>query len=353
MSNKSHNGFPPPPHGVRERDNSVSHSDMGNIVPFGTPTQLDHPKPAAVSIGFVLCVLSGFMFAVGVTFLAAALLGYGYVVVAARGKHTARLVALLLTLAPVAALSGLEGMSILPTCAAIIALAEYALRGKLTGSLIWRAIGIICACHLGIDAFLAYSQGTTLVQEIMGLMASMESQMTTLYDGAAVEVQTINAALKLLWPSIYLLASVFEGLCGYLGIWLARKRVGSAAFATPKVVDFDAPLWMVALLVVDAALLALAVTESNLMPSWTLVVSANIAMALRFVVVNQGIAVLMYYACKKHVDGVLFGILAVLGVLLEVQFFILTFIGLVDIWANFRHLVRGEKPADSDSTKQD
>ena len=38
---------------------------------------------------------------------------------------------------------------------------------------------------------------------------------------------------------------------------------------------------------------------------------------------------------------------------LEMQFVVLTVAGLVDVWANLRHLTRGARPADASSAQQD
>ena len=138
-----------------------------------------------------------------------------------------------------------------------------------------------------------------------------------------------------------------------LGAALVASRSSSDVARLPRLADFDLPLWVVAVLVASVAGIAFAVSVDGSASQVALALSANVAMAVRFALAAQGLAVLVWLARGKGLGPFTSTLMGVVALYLEVQFVVLTIAGLVDVWANFRHLDRGVRPGATGATMQD
>ena len=114
-------------------------------------------------------------------------------------------------------------------------------------------------------------------------------------------------------------------------------------------------LWLVAALrlMLPFELYPSQVSVMNAAPDAVLMVSANLVMALRFALLAQGMGVLSWFLEEKNVGALGRTLAAVAGLYLEAQFIVVSIVGLVDVWANFRHLVRGGQPGPTGNAEQD
>lgn len=357
MSACPHKGCPPVPNGVEGAQNQGSPSNTGSIVPFGAPVGEERPA-LPTFVGLLLCALGGAVSSSSFSVVSTALVGYGFAVATSHGGLRDKIVAALVTLIPALALSlpqdAASAVEAVIVCFAALAVAGLIMGKRMTPGVACLAVAILAGCHLGSDALVALAQETTLTESVKELLDTYEQQLVAASSDAALQIRAVRTLLDLLWPTTYVIAALGEFLFAHLGVWLAAEHEETLAPTLPRFVDYDLPLWVVALLVADVAALAVALSVPTLLPQGILMVAVNLVMALRFAFAAQGIAVLVWFFRDKHLSALTTLLLSVLALYLEMQFVVLTIAGLVDVWANFRHLQRGEKADDvSGAAEQD
>lgn len=319
------------------------------IVPAGATGNGGHTVPSTPARLF-FCALGGVVASTSLSALAPALVGYGYGLSTTDGTR-GRVGALIAALVPAVALSLSLGLASVVTalvcCLVAVAASELVVRGRFTAGSACLVVAAAAAACLGADALVVMSAGTTVPALVNELL---DTYLRGLGDAALV--QAVRATVALLWPVAYVVASLVECLTALLGARLAADRSRGAVPAPPRLVAFDVPLWVVAVFLAAAAGLAAAFTQPAV-PGEVLAVSANVALALRFAFAVQGLAVVVWFAQSKHATPTAAALLGMAALYLEVQFFVLTVAGLVDVWANFRHLTRGGATASAGSAKQD
>lgn len=358
MSACPNNGRPPVPSGaedMRAQDPSVT---RGGIVPFGTPMP-DGEKRTMVSAlaGVFFCALGGAVASSSMSIVAPALVGYGFVVASLRGELREKVLAAAAAVATGVALNLTSGIASIAgamiVCLAALAVAGLLVEERMTPGSTCACVAAITACRLGVDAALAASSGTTLAAAMASLFDGYLQQFGSASIGAAMQAQTVSRLLAVLWPMTYVVVAVGEYLFAQLGVRLAVGRTGERVPRLPQLVDYDLPLWVVAVLVAAVAGLAVELTVSALASDVALMVAANVVVALRFAFAAQGLAVLAWFIRARRVGPFASALLGVAAFYLEVQFVVLTIVGLVDVWTNFRHLERGKRVDVRGATEQD
>lgn len=207
------------------------------------------------------------------------------------------------------------------------------------------------ACMVAIVAALAFFASDALGLALQGTSVSayMNEVLSSLREGvsavggssidATAAYQTVVGLLSVLWPSAYTMLGFGACACAAVGGRVALRHL---LHATPVVPfgRFDLPLWVVALLAVGVAGLALAGT----LPvggSVVSMVAANVLVGVRLLLAVQGLAVVVSWTRARHMGPAVASLVVVVALVLDVQFFVMAVVGLVDVWANFRHLVRG------------
>lgn len=334
----------------------------GKIVPVGPGIGEDGTRPVSPRIaGLVVCGIGGFVATTSLAILAPALVAFGLVSCAPRGLVREMLLGLVVSLAVAAGgilLTGAEfsadglydAAEVIIAAAAAFAVALALVRGRLTPGAICIVMAALTACHLALDALVVSASGVTLPQAVSQLIADLREQLSETSATTAAQMESTLSLLEVLWPSGYVMAALVEGLMALLGTWLAASQ--RKELARPRLADFDLPLWVVTALVVSVAGLAVAYTFSGA-PDAVLLVSANLAVALRFAFTAQGAGVIVWFLDHKGVGTVGRALIALLGLYLEVQFIVVSIVGLVDVWANFRHLQGGGRPGSAGTAEQD
>lgn len=224
-------------------------------------------------------------------------------------------------------------------------------------ALMWKRRASVLAISLVVVASAAFSMvvdAVALAGMGMGLdeaMLSMLEEAARAYVGRGVEAElalaTAMPVFESIWPFVYVASSLlnvaFAGFGSLLG-GVPQVRPGSrmsyadAQAHVPQISSFDAPLWavgLVALAVLGIAASTLSIPEAELVrtASWTLLLS------VRFIFTVQGLGVLMGMLNRWRLGCFTRVVVIMIAVSLETMF-VLSIIGLVDVWANFRKLPR-------------
>ena len=309
-----------------------------------------------VLLGYLFCVLGGL--ATTASPLAAALFaGFGMTVVSSGRPNSARALGVLACAIP-ALVMGLQLdasslASALVTCCLAAAVAIAVCERRASAGALCAFAGMATLVQLGCDALLAASQGTDLISSMSSLMDSYLGQLQGLYTGSPEALALAQEILRVVWPVAYVIPQIAALLLAYLGVQIASTRMGERNVELPRFAEFDLPLWVVAVFVGGLVALAVVLTAGFGTTSLAFMVVANVILAVRFALTAQGLAVLFWIVREKKPSRLMAVLATVAALYLEVQFIVMSIVGLLDVWANFRHLERGGKPQDQGNTKQD
>ena len=351
---QSDNGYPSIPTGM---DGASSRDDAGEtgggIVPVD-PGESGGGDVAAWK-GYLSCALGGV--AAGLLpVVSCAAVSYGaFLAIRGRGAKEVILSAVF-SIAPALAVSIVLGYAA-PLEACVACLAGVAVAGFLAKRAMSTSTGIITVTALslalmGCDAIVAWLSGTTLPQIAEDLVAAYESSLGDLSVDTAAQVSSMLSMYKSLWPMSYVIMGLAEFCIAWLGVQTATRRLRLPGSTLPHLVDYDAPLWATALLVIGL----LGLTAGSVVSSSTELVaqvSLNVVMSLRVIFAIQGLAVLTWFFREKRMGSFASTVFTLLALYLELQFYIMTIVGLVDVWRNFRHLPRGKKVTVQDASNQE
>lgn len=198
--------------------------------------------------------------------------------------------------------------------------------------------------NIGIEAAVATAAGSSLSQVVDGLLAYMVS---VAQDAAGTGIQAelivrqIAPVLKALWPFTYVASAGMDALAAGIGSYLMYVRT-SGIPRVPAIAAFDMPMWPVGVLI--ASILGLSASLSGF-PGAEVLLSASVTalMNVRFIFAIQGFAVVLTFANRFRFGCLGRTLLLVLSIWLETMFFIVSIVGLIDVWANFRKLTRGSQ----------
>ncbi|WP_417229001.1 hypothetical protein [Thermophilibacter sp.] len=306
--------------------------------------------------GMFFCALGGAVASSALSFVGPAFVGYGYLSVAPAGGLRARVACAVAALVPAVALSLSSGVSVtlaaVVACLVVLAVCELTAARRLTPGAVCAVVGVAALALIGADELAARASGTTLAAGMDALLDAYRQELGALV-GAAGQVQAVLSVVGLLWPVAYVIAAAASCASASLGALVAARRSGGALARPPRLAEFDLPLWVVAVFVASVAGIALALSVDGPVSQVALAVSANVAMSVRFALAVQGLAVLSWVVRDKGLGPVGSALAAAVALYLEVQFVVLTIAGLVDVWANFRHLARGGAPDVADQSMQD
>lgn len=198
--------------------------------------------------------------------------------------------------------------------------------------------------NIGIEAAVATAAGSSLSQVVDGLLAYMVSvAQDAAGTGIQVEliVRQIAPVFKALWPFTYVASAGMDALAAGIGSYLMYVRT-SGIPRVPAIAAFDMPMWPVGVLI--ASILGLSASLSGF-PGAEVLLSASVTalMSVRFIFAIQGFAVVLTFANRFRFGCLGRTLLLVLSIWLETMFFIVSIVGLIDVWANFRKLTRGSQ----------
>ena len=327
---------------------------QGGIVPVGDDAKAPRGGSSLVA-GLVICALGGAI-AGYVPMLGCFAIGYGAVITLTGRSPLQALATLACTVAPATIVAFLAEVATVPSvlvaCAVGIGTAWAVARDKLSLSVAFALIVCGTLALIGVDVIQLQSMGSSMADMITQLVNGYASGIGVASVSVTEQVESTRAMLQAYWPSAYLVVALVEFLCALLGARASarRERPGTAM---PTLAEYDVPVWLVGVLVADI----LGLTAVGLVPpaytNAVNMVSANLLVALRIAFAVQGLAVIAWLIRSRHVGAFAGACTIVAGLVLEDQFYVMTIVGLVDVWKNFRHLPRGVKTTIQSNTDQD
>lgn len=193
--------------------------------------------------------------------------------------------------------------------------------------------------NLSLTAFVS-SIARPVQESLQGVLASYGLDVSSGAYGSGFITSMITVGL----PAILF---IYVGVCVLGAHFGARMAKPFMPGKTWNLEQFDAPTW--SMIAVIVAILA-CVFGGFWMPLFSVGVSALVA--LRFIYLMQGIAVISFWFRKYRLGCLLRFVIIFLAVELESAFFVLTIIGIIDFFANFRKLNRANVHAHTKRTKK-
>lgn len=333
----------------RQTDSGLPPVPGGALAPKGKRGEVPVP------VGYLFCVLGGL--ASTASPLAAALfVGFGMTVASAARPVWARALGTVAFVVPTLVMGLMLDtsslVSALVACCLGAAVAIAACEGRATAGALCALVGTATLVRLGADALLAAGQGTTLVSSMDSLMSSYLQQLGDL-SGATEQVAIAQQILRVVWPFTYTVPALGEVLLAVVGCHIASSHMGERSAELPRFAEFDLPLWVVAVFVGSLVGLAVVLTAGSDTTSLPFMVVANVILAARLAFAAQGLAVLSWVIQKRRLSGLMAALAVIAALYLEMQFIVMSIVGLLDVWADFRHLGRGKQVTVQDNAKQD
>lgn len=201
---------------------------------------------------------------------------------------------------------------------------------------------------LAISEAEAIAAGTTLsatVNSVLSVFTTAETSLST-----RAQIGALVPILNLVWPIAFLLDALVWSALSYVGARMALAKTGRKPAKANLFSNFEMPLWVVGILLAGVV----AIVAANTLSWWgdiLRMVGANLAMVARVGLAVQGTALLSWLMAKNKVWVPLRVLAFVLCAYLEISFFVMSVVGLVDVWANFRHLPHGASSSASETTK--
>ena len=242
--------------------------------------------------------------------------------------------------------------SVLVACTLGIVTAWAISRSRLSLSVAFALVGCGTLALIGVDAIQLQSMDSSIANMITQLVNEYASSIGVASVSAAAQIDALRAMLQLYWPSAYLVVALVEFVCALLGACASARREGLRV-SMPSLVDYDVPVWLVGVLVADILGLAAVRVVPQAFTNAVNMVSANLLVALRIAFAVQGFAIIAWLIRTRHVGAFAGACTIVAGLVLEDQFYVMTIVGLVDVWKNFRHLPRGVKTTIQSNADQD
>ena len=214
-------------------------------------------------------------------------------------------------------------------------------------------VALAAAAQIGVAIVAAKMANTSVGDSFIGVLAANPQLLESA--GLDADVRSlVEWAVRTFWPAAFSTTALIEFLCAYAGCGLAARRLRDRKVEWPDFGLYDLPLWVVAVFVASLAGCAAWYTHQEATGNALLMVSGNVLLTVRYALAAQGLAVLAWQTRNRKVPTPTAVVVILVAMYLEAQFIVMSVVGLLDIWGNFRHLPRGEEqlPA-QDEPKQD
>lgn len=309
------------------------------------------PSKVLLIAGIIWCVFGGVSIA-AVLELGGLMAAYGMVLVLSSSDARKTPLCLVATLVPaIASCYLLEPDLMLRVVLVVMAtwvISVLAARGRLSFTKGCLVIAVVTAVLICADVIMTASQGIDIASALSDSFDQAIDSIAQSDVTSKAQLQSWKNLFLLFWPSNYVASAAGIVICSWLGGLFALRRVVASARSTFSLAEFDLPLWPVGLLIAGIALLALSMSGTFGLSDAFRLVGANVLLSMRFVFGLQGLATFEGVLRRKGVERPLAIFLCVVMVCIDMATFVLVALGLVDIWANFRHLQRGvARPSDA------
>lgn len=303
------------------------------------------PKKASVVIPLVLCVAGALSVAIAPP-MACLLMGFGALCAGAgRGLGAQALIA-----AGTLVLCGVGGayfgVDSVPNALIVgvfsLASALAVEKSKMRPGVACVIVVLAAAAQIGVAIVAAKMANTSVGDSFIGVLAANPQLLESA--GLDADVRSlVEWAVRTLWPAAFSTTALIEFLCAYAGCGLAARRLRDRKVEWPDFGLYDLPLWVVAVFVASLAGCAAWYTHQEATGNALLMVSGNVLLTVRYALAAQGLAVLAWQTRNRRVPTPTAVVVILVAMYLEAQFIVMSVVGLLDIWGNFRHLSRGEE----------
>lgn len=210
------------------------------------------------------------------------------------------------------------------------------------------AVGLIMAPVLGAafaaaEFLWARMQGMTITEYLTDAAREASVLLGTTGSVGGVAVDELAQTMVRFAPAVYLLLGVVAAVPVMVALVWAARRVGVSIHPVPRLAEVDLTphvLWV--LIVAIAAMAAGRVWGGEQGLIWA--VGANLLMVVRVAMTVQGLAVIAAALGSMGAAGPVFGLGIVLALLIDSATWMVSLVGLLDFWVNFRKLDRGLSP---------
>lgn len=232
--------------------------------------------------------------------------------------------------------------------ALVVAWLVAAKRASITSAYVLAAVSTVVL--VAIEAAAAWIHGQTLMQTVQ---ASVMDAVSTVKPSLPLEMQgelvTFVPLIQMLWPfSLFCMAGACVALVhasariAQLNV-LARERTSMSQMKVWNFSAFDSPFWAPIALAVGAALFFFGPVLQGFSATaafWVRSAGLGTVAAVRFIFLFDGVGVLSWLFLKNRWGCVIRVFVMAIALYLEAIFFVLSILGLVDFWVNFRKLSR-------------
>lgn len=236
---------------------------------------------------------------------------------------------------------------------AAVALVPTYLLAVATATLMWghrAGVSAMCATiaaascvALAIDAYTVAQSGSDLATVTSSLMFEVTRETAGTGVASELAMGSVESMIKVLWPLTYPAYSVTVALMAAVGSYLSVARSGAKL---PSLDAFRAPVWTVVVLVCGVAVLVAAHFGVDAAAPWV-PAAATLVVCMRVIFALAGLGVALSLATAKRIGCVGRSLIIFLAVWAETMVYILSIVGLVDVVAHFRTLMRTEAPAET------
>ena len=215
-------------------------------------------------------------------------------------------------------------------------------KGKMRPGVACVIVALAAAAQIGVAIVAAKMANTSVGDSFIGVLAANPQLLESA--GLDADVRSlVEWAVRTFWPAAFSTTALIEFLCAYAGCGLAARRLRDRKVEWPDFGLYDLPLWVVAVFVASLAGCAAWYTHQEATGNALLMVSGNVLLTVRYALAAQGLAVLAWQARNRRVPTPTAVVVILVAMYLEAQFIVMSVVGLLDIWGNFRHLSRGEE----------
>jgi hypothetical protein len=208
-------------------------------------------------------------------------------------------------------------------------------KGTLTSAYIAGTVSTLLL--MAIDFVPVMLQGTTPLAAVSGTYDSIMAAVQQTADISSLAALGQMKTLVLnLWPLTYAALGFSSVVGAHLGARMGVQPDSKLRQSAWQITSFKAPRWSVVALVASGSLLALSFGLSGSVQDVFRIVGLNALMLVRFIFAFQGYSILVWFLQKFRIGCILRVVILFAAIDLEMSFFVLSVVGLIDVWANFR-----------------
>lgn len=293
-------------------------------------------------VGLIMCLIGGFA-SMGIPEIGAFLIAYGVVIAAANRDEKSRAKAAIMALLPIlvnlTSADALVASQSLVVCMAGFALSGLVMQDKASISNELLFAGFISAIMLFLNINYIHQTGSGIQEYVLSNFDKISKDM---FEGMSVQQEIAISNAREIYTTYWPLAICSEAfILTVFARWGATKaaKMLSLKISRKSFTEYDNPLWLVVLLIVGIVAVKMG-GDAPQYSKYIVFIGHNILGVVRILFAIQGYAIGLNYL--KRYPSSIFLVFAymVLAISLEVNYMIVSIVGLVDVWANFRGLDR-------------